>query len=79
MSKICQITGKRGQNGNKVSHANNKNKRRFEINLIKKKFFLPSSGKWITLKVTPHGMRIIDKISLEEAIKKAKYKGYIKK
>lgn len=78
MSKICQITGKKAQNGNKVSHANNKTKRRFKINLLKKKFFIPSSGNWITLKVTPHAIRIIDKIGIEKAIEKAKYKKILK-
>lgn len=72
MSRICQITGKKAQNGNSVSHANNKTKRRFQINLFKKKFFLPESGKWINLKITTHGMRIINKIGIEEALKKSK-------
>lgn len=79
MSRICQITGKKRQNGNHVSHANNKTKRRFEINLFKKKFFIPSSEEWVTLKVTPHGIRIINKLGIEEAIKKAKYQGFLKK
>ena len=74
MSKICQITGKRAMVGNSVSHANNKTKRRFDVNLIKKKFFLPETSEWITLKLSVHGLRIINKIGLEEALTKAKYK-----
>ena len=78
MSKICQITGKRAMVGNNVSHANNKTKRRFEINLMKKKFFIPESAEWITLKVTSHGLRIINKVGIEEALVRAKYKGFLK-
>ena len=78
MSKVCQITGKQSQIGNQVSHANNKTKRTFQINLLKKKFFIPSTGKWIKLKVTPHGVRIINKIGIEKAIQIAKYKKLLK-
>ena len=78
MSRICQITGKGAMVGNNVSHANNKTKRRFEINLLKKKFFLPETGKSVTLKVTAHGLRIINKIGIEEAIERASRSGFIK-
>ena len=56
MSRICQITGKRAMVGNNVSHANNKTKRRFEINLLEKKFYLPEQEKSVTLKVSAHGL-----------------------
>ncbi|SEG07581.1 LSU ribosomal protein L28P [Halpernia humi] len=79
MSRICQITGKGAMVGNNVSHANNKTKRRFEINLLKKKFFLPEQGKSVTLKVTAHGLRIINKIGIEEAVERATRNGFIKK
>jgi len=78
MSRICQITGKRAMVGNNVSHANNKTKRRFEINLLEKKFYLPESEKSVTLKVTAHGLRIINRIGIEEAIERATRNGYIK-
>ena len=64
--------------GNNVSHANNKTKRRFEINLLEKKFYLPESEKSVTLKVTAHGLRIINRIGIEEAIERATRNGYIK-
>lgn len=73
MSKICQITGKYAKKGNYVSHANNKTKRSFKVNLSKKKFFLPSSKEWITLKISSHGIRIINKLGIEQALKKSKY------
>ena len=79
MSRICQITGKRAMVGNNVSHANNKTKRRFEINLLEKKFYLPEQEKSVTLKVTAHGLRIINKIGIEEAIERAARNGFIKK
>lgn len=78
MSRICQITGKRAMVGNNVSHANNKTKRRFEINLLEKKFYLPETDDNITLKVSAHGLRVINKVGIEEAIERAKRNGYIK-
>ncbi len=63
--------------GNNVSHANNKTKRRFHINLQTKKFYLPEEKKWVTLKVSAAGIRNINKIGVTEAIKRAKEKGYI--
>ena len=79
MSRICEITGKRAMVGNNVSHAQNKTKRRFEINLFKKRFFLPEQQEWLTLKVTAHGLKTINKIGIEEAVKRAKKNGFIKK
>lgn len=78
MSRICQITGKRAMVGNHVSHANNKTKRRFEINLLEKTFFLPEQGKEVKLRVSAHGLRIINKIGIEEAIERATRNGFIK-
>jgi large subunit ribosomal protein L28 len=78
MSNICQITGKKVIVGNKVSHANNKTKRRFYPNLQTKKFFLPEEEQFITLKVSAAGIRTINKNGLEAAIKKAREKGFLK-
>ena len=78
MSRICQITGKRAMVGNNVSHANNKTKRRFEINLLEKKFYLPEQEENITLKVSAHGLRIINRIGIEEAVVRARRNGFIK-
>lgn len=63
--------------GNKVSHANNKTKRTFELNLQKKKFFLPDTGKWITLRVSTQGLKTINKIGIEEAVRRARKEGLI--
>lgn len=72
------ITGKKSMKGNHVSHANNKTTRRFRVNLMKKKFFVNDEVGFVTLKVSKHGLRIIDKIGIEEAMKRAAAKGYIK-
>ncbi len=79
MSRICQITGKRAMVGNNVSHANNKTKRRFEINLLEKKFYLPETEQHVSLRVSAHGLRIINKIGIEEAILRGTRSGFIKK
>ncbi|MFC6268755.1 50S ribosomal protein L28 [Frigoriflavimonas asaccharolytica] len=79
MSRICQITGKRAMVGNNVSHANNKTKRRFEINLLEKKFYLPETEQQVSLRVSAHGLRIINKIGIEEAILRGTRGGFIKK
>lgn len=78
MSKVCQLTGKKGMVGNNVSHANNKTKRRFEANLFKKKFFLQDEDKWVTLKVSAAGIKLANKVGINEAIKRAKQKGLLK-
>lgn len=70
MAQICQITGKRPRIGNTVSHANNKTKRRFNINLHEKRFWLEKEKRFIKLRVSTKGMRIIDKIGLESALAK---------
>lgn len=77
MSKICQITGKKRMVGNNVSHANNKTKRTFEVNLFKKKFFMPETNEWITLRVSANGLKTINKIGVEEAVKRARKNGLI--
>jgi large subunit ribosomal protein L28 len=77
MARVCQITGKRPQVGNNVSHANNKTKRKFYPNLQKKKFYLPEEDKWITLKVSTSALRTINKNGITAVLKKAKEKGYL--
>ena len=78
MSRICQITGKRAIVGTHVSHANKKKKRRFEINIIEKKFYLPEQDRHITLRVSAQGLRVINKIGIEEALERAVRNGFIK-
>ena len=77
MSKICQITGKKAMVGNNVSHSNRKTKRRFDVNLFTKKFYWPESDCWIMLKVSAAGLRLINKIGIDAAIKRSAEKGYL--
>ena len=68
MGKHCQVTGKRPISGHRVSHANNKTKRRFFPNLHRKRYFLQEENRWITLSVSAHGMKIIDKKGLARVV-----------
>ena len=77
MARVCQITGKRPQVGNNVSHANNKTKRKFYPNLQKKRFYLPEEDRWITLKVSTSALRTINKNGLKSVLKKAQAQGNI--
>ena len=61
MSRVCDVTGKKPMFGNNVSHAKNKTRRRFNINLQKKRFWLADESRYITLNVSTQGMRLIDK------------------
>ena len=80
MAQICCITGKRPRVGNKVSHANKKAKRRFNINLQSKRFWLEDQKRFIRLRVSTQGIKIIDKLGLETALKNvAKYNDEIKR
>ena len=75
MSRVCELTGKRPITGNKVSHSNRKTKRRFLPNLFKKRFFVPETGEWITLKVSGTALRSIDRHGIYAYIKKLQSKG----
>tara|TARA_B100001996_G_C18238135_1_gene430278 strand:- start:135 stop:371 length:237 start_codon:yes stop_codon:yes gene_type:complete len=75
MSRYCFVTGKKPMFGNNVSHAKNKTRRRFNINLQKKKFWLSDEKRFITLRVSTRGMRIIDKKGIRKVIDDLKLKG----
>ena len=77
MSRVCQITGKKVIVGNNVSHSKRRTKRTFKPNLFDKKFYLPEENRWIKLKVSAKGIRIINKIGLQKALAEARSKGYI--
>ena len=78
MSRICELTGKRAMFGNNVSHALNRTRRRFNVNLIKQRFYIPEEDKWVTLKVSTAALKTINKIGISAAIKEAKSKGFLK-
>ena len=68
MSRVCQVTGKRPLVGNNVSHANNKTKRRFLPNLQSRRFWIESEKRWVTLRISKKGLRIIDKNGIESVL-----------
>tara|TARA_Y100001970_G_scaffold128613_2_gene158770 strand:+ start:2882 stop:3118 length:237 start_codon:yes stop_codon:yes gene_type:complete len=75
MSKVCQISGKKVQFGNNVSKAINKTKRRFNANIISKRFYVPEEDKWIKLKVSTTVLKTINKKGISAVLKEAKSKG----
>ncbi len=77
MARVCEITGKRPHSGNKVSHANNKTKRRFYPNLQTKRFYIPEEGKWITLKVSTTAIKTINSKGITAVLKEARAKGIL--
>ena len=77
MSKVCQITGKKASVGNNVSHSKRRTKRKFEVNLHKKKFYWVEQDMWIELLVSAKALRTINKIGLNEALKRAEQEGHL--
>ena len=75
MSKVCDVTGKKPLVGHNVSHSNRHTKRRFEINLFTKRFWLEDEKRWITLNVSARGMRHIDKRGLAAVVKDLRASG----
>ena len=77
MAKVCQVTGRKGMVGNNVSHSKKRTKRIFALNLKTKKFWSEEEQRFVTLKVSCKGMRIIEKNGLDATIKDAQNKGFI--
>lgn len=75
MSKVCQVTGKRPMTGNNVSHANNKTKRRFLPNLHTHRFWVESEQRFVRLRVSSQGMRIIDKKGIDSVLTELRARG----
>lgn len=76
MSKICQITGRKALIGNNVSHSKRRTKRTFDLNLFKKKFYYVEEDCWVSLKISAQGLKLINKVGLDSALKNAVSKGY---
>ena len=75
MSRVCQVTGKRAQYGNRVSHANNKTARRFEVNLQSKRYWFEEQKRWVRLRVSTHGMKIINRRGLSAVLAEMRARG----
>lgn len=75
MPKVCVVTGKKPTYGNRVSHANNKSRRRFEPNLHVKRFWVPSENRFISLKVSARAMRTINKLGIDRVLADLRKRG----
>lgn len=75
MSRVCQVTGKRPMSGNNVSHANNKTRRRFLPNLHTQRFWLENERRFVKLRVSNKGLRIIDKLGIEKVVENLRARG----
>lgn len=79
MSRVCELTGKKAMVGNNVSKALNRTKRKFDANLMVKRFFIPEEDKWITLKVSASALKNINKKGISAVIKEARANGFLTK
>jgi len=75
MSKVCQVTGKRPVSGNNVSHAKNRTKRRFLPNLHVRRFWLATESRWVRMRVSAKGLRIIDKLGIDQVLSDIRSRG----
>lgn len=75
MSRVCQVTGKRPMSGNNVSHANNRTGRRFLPNLHTQRFWLEKERRYVKLRVSHKGLRIIDKLGIEKVLENLRARG----
>ena len=79
MSRVCELTGKKAMVGNNVSHALNRTKRKFNANIMTKRFYIPEEDKWVTLKVSASALKNINRKGISAVIKKAREKGFLTK
>ena len=77
MAKFCPITKKKPMSGNRVSHANNKTRRRFEPNLQVKRIWVPGEGRFVRLRLSTSALRTIDKLGADAVLRKARKEGTI--
>ncbi|MDX1909805.1 MAG: 50S ribosomal protein L28 [Bacteroidia bacterium] len=75
MARVCQVTGKKTISGFHVSHANNHVKRKFYPNLQHKRFFVPEENRWVELKVSAHGIKVINRLGIYEVLKEMRARG----
>ncbi len=75
MSRVCEVTGKSPTSGNRVSHANNRTRRRFLPNLHSQRFWLESEKRWVSLRVSTHGLRTIEKKGIDVIVAQLREQG----
>ncbi|MEN9432011.1 MAG: hypothetical protein RL753_240 [Bacteroidota bacterium] len=77
MSRVCEITGKKAMVGNYVSFSNKKNKRTFDVNLMRKKFYVAAEDKWVTLRISAAALKTINKKGIEAVLAEARANGNV--
>lgn len=75
MSRVCQVTGVGPMSGNNVSHAHNKTRRRFLPNLHNHRFWVESENRWVKLKISNKGLRLIDKVGIDQVLTDIRARG----
>ena len=75
MSRVCQVTGKKPMSGNTVSHANNRNRRRFLPNLHQQRFWMETERRWVSLRISTKGLRTIEKKGIEVVVSELRAQG----
>jgi large subunit ribosomal protein L28 len=75
MSRVCQVTGRGPMSGNNVSHANNRTRRRFQVNLQSRRLWAPSLGRFIKLRLSNQGLRLIDKLGIDVVLERLRARG----
>jgi large subunit ribosomal protein L28 len=75
MARVCQVTGKRPMSGNNISHANNKTKRRFLPNLQRRRFWVESENRWVSMRLTNAALRTIDKNGIDAVLAEMRARG----
>lgn len=75
MAKVCQVTGKKPTAGHNVSHAVNRTKRRFMINLQTQRFWVPEEKRWVKLRVTAHGIKVINRRGIAQVLREMRARG----
>ncbi len=79
MSRVCELTGKKAMTGNYVSFSNKKNKRKFNVNLTRKRFYIPEEDAWVTLRISTSALKTINKKGISAVLKEARANGYLVK
>jgi len=79
MSRVCDLTGKKALTGNNVSFSQRKNKRKFNVNLTRKRFYIPEEDKWVTLRVSTSALKNINKKGISAVINEARENGFLTK
>ena len=77
MSRVCEITGKKAMVGNHVSFSNKKNKRTFDVNLMRKKFYVAAEDKWVALRISAAALKTINKKGIEAVLAEARASGNV--